>query len=565
MISFRFLVIYCSLLFNPSVGVGATCVDAFFSDNELLSPTDNNSTRAMSSQIDPKLLKADLLMISGVAHLEGTDISLKARYSEEEKQTFRKFVVRRAKSLGLKSKVQKYKINDGFLPPIDLSTKEDKVDLSSMSEAELKELWESHSLEDFKRWYFAYYGEKEKPKSYKKLRNFSYSYISDLYSEFLDIANHFEVLETFGLKRMYYYWDTEENDLIVVASEKDLEAAHMAGITDKERSGIFEKPMFIKEDFEFLLNILPRDISKNNKTKNKEDYGSYAHNIIVTIPGSKFPDQIIEVSAHYDTVFAHVPGADDNGSGVISLLEMMRIFSDTKPDKTIRFVFTDLEESGMHGAEHHAKSIIEKEENVQAVLVLDMIGYARIGTDYPSKPSFVVEVGDRNHHDRKSFDNDFDPVVAYRQSAKIGQVLHYEFQKYNDRKVDLKLEFDGALPDSTDLGMYWEQNIPAVLISTIYDDDHITPGYHAANDDYHNYNFAFFQDILSLTVESVVTMSGVNGADFSSDVSRLHSQLSARPNLVTNEMKDVKQLIEKHSKVPKKKPRKKSFLWGSPW
>lgn len=66
------------------------------------------------------------------------------------------------------------------------------------------------------------------------------------------------------------------------------------------------------------------------------------------IPGrnrGKPTDQIVLIGAHYDTV-PESPGVDDNGSGMVALLEAARLLSPRMGhlNNTIMFVAFDLEE-----------------------------------------------------------------------------------------------------------------------------------------------------------------------------------------------------------------------------
>lgn len=81
-----------------------------------------------------------------------------------------------------------------------------------------------------------------------------------------------------------------------------------------------------------------------------------ATNIVGIVRGSKQPDDVIVLSAHYDhlgikngkTYF----GADDNASGVANLLEAASYFTAHPPEHTVVFCFFDAEESGLKGAFH---------------------------------------------------------------------------------------------------------------------------------------------------------------------------------------------------------------------
>lgn len=77
-------------------------------------------------------------------------------------------------------------------------------------------------------------------------------------------------------------------------------------------------------------------------------------NIVGVIPGKnrgKPGDEIVLVGAHYDTD-ANSPGVDDNGSGVVSMLEIARILSPYmgKLSRTVFLVAFDLEEKGILGS-----------------------------------------------------------------------------------------------------------------------------------------------------------------------------------------------------------------------
>src|SRR5437762_547501 len=60
-------------------------------------------------------------------------------------------------------------------------------------------------------------------------------------------------------------------------------------------------------------------------------------NLEATLPGSVRAREIVIVGAHYDTV-PHCPGANDNGTGVASVLELAGRFSQRPQSRTIRFV-----------------------------------------------------------------------------------------------------------------------------------------------------------------------------------------------------------------------------------
>lgn len=102
-------------------------------------------------------------------------------------------------------------------------------------------------------------------------------------------------------------------------------------------------------------------------------------NIHVEIEGSKEPEKVIVVGAHYDTVLG-TPGADDNASGVAVLLELARLLTKIRPDKTIQFVAFTIEEPPFYrtrnmGSYKYAEKLKKEGRKVEGMICLESIGY----------------------------------------------------------------------------------------------------------------------------------------------------------------------------------------------
>jgi hypothetical protein len=105
-------------------------------------------------------------------------------------------------------------------------------------------------------------------------------------------------------------------------------------------------------------------------------------NVVATLRGTDpGDDRKILISAHLDsrvqldndsTSFA--PGADDDGSGIAAILEMVRILSSGKFPATIVFMAVTGEEHGLYGARHMAAKAKNENWNIVAMLNNDMIG-----------------------------------------------------------------------------------------------------------------------------------------------------------------------------------------------
>ncbi|KAL2172730.1 hypothetical protein VTG60DRAFT_4176 [Thermothelomyces hinnuleus] len=113
--------------------------------------------------------------------------------------------------------------------------------------------------------------------------------------------------------------------------------------------------------------------------------------LIAKIPGTT--SNLVIVSAHYDSTggssTARGPGADDNGSGVVVLLEALRVLAEAgfKPKNTLEFHFYAGEEGGLLGSQAVFSNYKSAGKSVLAVVNQDMAGYSPSGklsiyTDY---------------------------------------------------------------------------------------------------------------------------------------------------------------------------------------
>jgi hypothetical protein len=105
-------------------------------------------------------------------------------------------------------------------------------------------------------------------------------------------------------------------------------------------------------------------------------------NVIATKPEILHPDSVIMLGGHYDSAvvdgtdpFLWTPGADDNSSGVVGVLEAARILADVDFDCTIKFVCWSAEEYGYFGSEHYAEYAYDRGERLRLYINYDMLGY----------------------------------------------------------------------------------------------------------------------------------------------------------------------------------------------
>jgi hypothetical protein len=101
---------------------------------------------------------------------------------------------------------------------------------------------------------------------------------------------------------------------------------------------------------------------------------STSQNVVIDLPGTHLRHEIFYVGAHHDTQAAS-PGADDNGTGVIALLELARLLHDRPRRRTIRLISFGAEEQlSVGSAEYVRRHRAEVAEHGRAMYNLDAFG-----------------------------------------------------------------------------------------------------------------------------------------------------------------------------------------------
>jgi hypothetical protein len=103
-------------------------------------------------------------------------------------------------------------------------------------------------------------------------------------------------------------------------------------------------------------------------------------NLIARKPGTVLPGEEIYLVAHLDgrnlDGVVRAPAADDNASGVVSILELARVLSSRSLDRTLVLLISTGEEFGCLGVRSYLDQLSAEElAAIQYVVNIDMIGY----------------------------------------------------------------------------------------------------------------------------------------------------------------------------------------------
>jgi len=193
--------------------------------------------------------------------------------------------------------------------------------------------------------------------------------------------------------------------------------------------------------------------------------------IIAQIPGKS--DQTVVIGAHQDSInlflpsLLAAPGADDDGSGTVTILEALRVLLQSEDvvkgeaENTIEFHWYSAEEGGLLGSQAVWQAYSEAERNIKGMLQQDMTGYVArtiaagkpesvgVITDFvdPDLTNFILEIittyCDIPYTATKCGYACSDHASASKYGYPSAFVIESDFQ-YSDPKIhtsDDKIEF----------------------------------------------------------------------------------------------------------------------------
>lgn len=189
-----------------------------------------------------------------------------------------------------------------------------------------------------------------------------------------------------------------------------------------------------------------------------------SRNVLGIIEGTDLKDEYVVLTAHFDHEGIKdgviYNGADDDGSGTVSILELAEAFAAAKkagkgPRRTIVFMAVSGEEKGLLGSAYYGSHPVFPLEKTSVNLNIDMIGRLDSTHIAENKTNYVYIVGDdklstelnpitykanklTNLHLNHKYNDPKDPMRIYYRSD------HYNFAKYG---VPIIFYFNGTHAD----------------------------------------------------------------------------------------------------------------------
>ena len=158
------------------------------------------------------------------------------------------------------------------------------------------------------------------------------------------------------------------------------------------KSGLKEKPA------SFEINI-----------ENKEVASFKAWNVCGMVKGTRKPDSLIVITAHYDHLGGmgketFFPGANDNASGITLLLNLAKHYSENPPPYSIVFICFAGEEAGLIGSKYFSEHPLINLSYVRFLINIDLAGTGDEGITvvnasvFPKEFAILKEINTTNNY-----------------------------------------------------------------------------------------------------------------------------------------------------------------------
>ncbi|MDP1621423.1 MAG: M20/M25/M40 family metallo-hydrolase [Bacteroidales bacterium] len=207
----------------------------------------------------------------------------------------------------------------------------------------------------------------------------------------------------------------------------------------------------------------------------------WQYNVVCALEGSNAPKEEYHIGAHYDsysTVYPDTlaPGADDNGSGVASVMETARVMKkmNFQPESTIKFFLWAFEEGGGYGSIHNAKQARLNGDDVRYYLNLDMVAHD------PANEKQVY-------------------IFRFLGCEYAGNFTADIFQQYSSLSVFFFPDLKSSVTDSWS---YWLNHFP----TTGVEEKNFNPSWHKPSDTIGNCNFTYLADVTKGVLASMMEL-----------------------------------------------------------
>ena len=217
--------------------------------------------------------------------------------------------------------------------------------------------------------------------------------------------------------------------------------------------------------------------------------------------GEELPPLLI--GAHYDTVSGS-PGADDNASGLVVLLEVAARLRAQPLAQPVWLVAFCLEEQDRLGSQAFASRLRAEGRELTGAIILECVGFARTEDNTQQTPPAVpIAVPSRG---------DFLAIVGNEASKSLVIQLEQDARQHEPQLKTLSLLVPGngeAISHTrrSDHASFWDTGYPAVMLTDTA--NFRNPHYHRETDTMDTLNLEFLSNVAAIVTNTVVQIAGV--------------------------------------------------------
>ncbi len=162
------------------------------------------------------------------------------------------------------------------------------------------------------------------------------------------------------------------------------------------------------------------------------------HNVAGELKGTKYPDERVVYTAHWDHLGVGAPdakgdriynGALDNASGTAMLLELGRAFAKApRPERTVMFLAVTAEEKGLLGSEYYAANPLYPLATTVGVINMDGVGPGGLAHDFTTSGNAPLTLQDDLIAVGKTLDRYYTPDPR-PEAGSFFRSDHFSFAK----------------------------------------------------------------------------------------------------------------------------------------
>ena len=287
----------------------------------------------------------------------------------------------------------------------------------------------------------------------------------------------------------------EANSNLHAQSDSLLIAQHLTTITKTDGYRNHLNISMLNQTAEYIFSIFSQ-YADTTYYQSFELNGKTYKNVVCRLKGDN-NNPIVVVGAHYD-VAGNTEGADDNASGVVGLLELLRILSKEKLNYPIEIVAYTLEEQWpMRGSLTHAKSLHDSNTPVYGMVAFEMIGYF---DDRANSQSYPVKAL-KNIYGTKG---DYILLAKKTGTDKFVKKFSAGFKKHATIKTkSIKAPLKWGV-NRSDHQNYWKLGYDALMITNTA--NFRNPNYHKISDTMETLDIPRMMKVIDATAMAIINL-----------------------------------------------------------